>query len=978
MHSSTSFLHVILWSTVLLGASASFAGNGKLSGSMKGAGTGLPVQGNVELLGTTMGVSADSTGRFVLVNVPPGTYTLLARAIGWKPLTVEGITLYEDQVRTITLTLFQQEIVLSETVVEADRPGVDPSKTSAWTRFDRASFTDLPVRSADQVVRLSAASFGGSVRGGRPYQTVTIIDGLDVTDRFEPWYRELTGNQTRNAALPIVALRPTPTGSAGFEPRLEAIDQGTLFAGTWGPEYAGVSGAVSYKLREGRERWSGTANFRMSQPAGQKHLGPDVYNDQAAYLYTRDTSSSSTRELIRWRSQYFTWNPGSYEYGTVPEYDGGIGFGGPIGEDVGLYLSAGWFDTHGRLPAVHYRQLSGSAKLTASLGASARINATLLLEDRGLLFGWKNRPYIDFYRYFLEAVPRTDGLSLVGGVKFTKMLSPTAYYEILLSVNSRKDRTGYCDGNNDGWISLEEEGEFLTWEDTAQVNRYQATSDLRSDPKKFFAVTGIQEMTTTRNTVLVAGPRIRYTDISTQVYSGQLSFSASLGAHHTLSGGARASLHRYDYLSRLGGGDYPRYRNYVEENWTLWPRELNVYIQDRMEYDGLTVNAGFRVDVYDPRGSDYADWYHPFRQGTSPAGTPLLIQVRGEQVPIHGYFSPRFGVAHPVGERLVVHFSLSMAHEPFPYGIVFREYEKDAWVSGLSRVSQEPQRSTSYDLGVQWAPVDDLIIDANLYQKDYLNSFGPELGARPVILGSGSPLGSVPVFTSHGSVLARGIEMSMQLSPVDIAGLFTIGGRGTYTYSYAKAGLETGQNQMVFSVQAGDSAKYGGTLPFDDFTRWNKVFIQAPGGPSNFLAGYDREHRFTLYGTLALPWDIRLSFTGRFASGFFYPVINPATYVFQVDEGPWNKQIDVRLEKGFAISDHARLALYVDISNIFNWSNVVSVYGDTSVNDEYTAAWVQKGDPTGGPNINRPVTSWDGTLLFDVPREFSFGVRLTL
>ncbi len=960
------------------------AGNGKINGWVRAAASGLPLQASVEVLGTGIGAATDSAGRFVLMNVPPGTHTLKSTAVGWTPTTYEGVVLYENQILTLSFPLTPQEIVLTETIIESPRPAIDPSKMSAWTRFETGDFTELPVHTAAQVVSLSAASFGESVRGGRAHQTSTIVDGIDITDRYEVWYGEVTGGYGgvlgRSFLFPVSTTNPRSPGAALLEPPLSSIDQGGLFAGASGVEYAGVSGAVSYTLRAGRGRWSGSAYARISQLGGLTHLGPDIYNDQAVYAAEKAKRATSTLPIPQWESTVFTWTPGKYSYGDDPDIEGGVGIGGPLWDDAGLYLTAGLYDTHGRLPGVRFRQFDGTLKFSLSPGNSTRLGITALLEDRGRLLGWKNRPYIDQYRYYLEGIPSTDGVSAVGGVRFTHMLGPRSFYEIQLSANYRSARTGYCDDNNDGLISLDEDGEFLTWGDTAQVNRYQATGSLALQPEKFFAAKDKGVLITpvaSKASFVVAGPPIRYKDISTLTYSAQVLFSSTAGPHHTLTSGLRATLHDISVLSREGAEGIPKTRNYVEESWTRRPREFNAYIQDQMEYSGLFVNAGLRVDVFDLKSSDYLNWFRPFQLQTSPSGIEGFSQIRGPEIPARAYFSPRLAVSHPVSERTAVHFSMSMAQDLLPYSELFRQYRLDGSLGRLVRISQESQRSTSYDFGLQWSPIDEMAIDVNAYQKDYENYFAIDWGTSPSVWIDypGSPI-KCDVMTSHGSVLSRGLELTLQIRRTALVSFLNFIGRASYSYSYAIAGLESGLNRTEFSALAGDSALYGGTLPFDEFDKWNKTFVHICGGSSASLRGYDRRHKITCNGIFSLPADFSLSVTGRFASGFYYPLQGPEPYVTEWGEGPWNKQIDFRLEKGFSLGGSLRFSLYVDLINAFNWVNIVAFTGDWDVLGAGTIAWMKNGDPTGGPLWNRPVTSWEGTLLYGVPREAYFGAQV--
>lgn len=78
----TSF-YVLFALSVVPNADAASAG--KIVGFVTDASTGDPLpNANVQLVGEDMGTVADEEGRFVIINVPAGTYTLRATYIGYK------------------------------------------------------------------------------------------------------------------------------------------------------------------------------------------------------------------------------------------------------------------------------------------------------------------------------------------------------------------------------------------------------------------------------------------------------------------------------------------------------------------------------------------------------------------------------------------------------------------------------------------------------------------------------------------------------------------------------------------------------------------------------------------------------------------------------------------------------------------------------------------------------------------------------
>ena len=47
------------------------------------------------------------------------------------------------------------------------------------------------------------------------------------------------------------------------------------------------------------------------------------------------------------------------------------------------------------------------------------------------------------------------------------------------------------------------------------------------------------------------------------------------------------------------------------EFYDVQPQSLSMYVQDKMEYEGMIVNAGLRYDLYNPDGVSPADPLDP-------------------------------------------------------------------------------------------------------------------------------------------------------------------------------------------------------------------------------------------------------------------------------------------------------------------------------------------------------------------------------
>jgi len=111
--------------------------------------TGKPLPAaNVQILGTTRGASADRDGRFVVANLPPGTYSVRASMIGYRSVTKDGVEVSEGQETRLTFSLQPAPIEFDPIVVVAGK---------AQQRLDQAAVS-ISVVSARDIQRRSATN----------------------------------------------------------------------------------------------------------------------------------------------------------------------------------------------------------------------------------------------------------------------------------------------------------------------------------------------------------------------------------------------------------------------------------------------------------------------------------------------------------------------------------------------------------------------------------------------------------------------------------------------------------------------------------------------------------------------------------------------------------------------------------------------------------------------------------------------------
>jgi hypothetical protein len=226
---------------------------------------------------------------------------------------------------------------------------------------------------------------------------------------------------------------------------------------------------------------------------------------------------------------------------------------------------------------------------------------------------------------------------------------------------------------------------------------------------------------------------------------------------------------------------------------------------------------------------------------------------------------------------------------------------------------------------------------------------------------------------SGGNADARGVEVTLTKRSTRLFDFVSITGRASYAYSYVKATsgpLGTAINPAdgtVFSQGAGDSSKYVGTLPFNDFAFYNRIQQNVTSSSSTLTGGYDRTHRINAMVFLKFDEDILLSVLGKFASGFFYSLQFADPRSRALGTSPWTKAIDARVEKGFRFGN-SRLAVFVEVKNLFNSENILTYF--VSPDGKGQELWEKQGIPTGP---DQRATTLDGSPIYDIARQVYFG-----
>ena len=170
------------------------------------------------------------------------------------------------------------------------------------------------------------------------------------------------------------------------------------------------------------------------------------------------------------------------------------------------------------------------------------------------------------------------------------------------------------------------------------------------------------------------------------------------------------------------------------------PITYAAYVQDKMEFEGLVVNLGFRADLLDPgdsfgRAMDHPLWFH-YNSLTRWRNVPIVDS------PTQKAFSPRIGISHPITDRSFIRFFTGQFHQFFDmqnlYTRLFSASGADRDVDGdgvieqneimnaltyplaadFGNVNVKPEKTTQFEVGFEWNFAGPYVIALTSFYKD--------------------------------------------------------------------------------------------------------------------------------------------------------------------------------------------------------------------------------------------------------------------
>lgn len=689
---------LLVWMVSL--SMAVFAGTtGKLAGFVKDKENGEPLIGaNILVDGLPLGATTDLDGSYFILNVPPGNYTLVVQYIGYQDVRVSGVQVSVDLTTRQSFELSSAAIDLGdEVVVVANRDVIQKDLTSSEARVTSEKIEQLPVEDIGDVLQLQAgvtrdAGGGFHIRGGRSSEISYWVNGISITDGFD--------------------------NSQSLAIENESIQELQVISGTFNAEYGNaMSGIINVVTKEGGREYTGsfkayTSDYYSSDDDLFYNIDDVNPGDNVTFQGALGGPVPFTNNKIRFFATGRYRDDDGYFYGRqVYNTDGSF----TIAQDSTFIANAtpdtlnseAFLSQFGAVPMSWSKNRSAQAKLTYQATPTLKFNLESLYSS----------DEFQNYNHFQQRSPDgqlqkfNDGITLSLNINHT--LSSRTFYQMNFSYLNRKyEQFAYESLNDPGYL----------------VNPF----DLENVEPGNFGVGGLDLN--------------RYNRETTN-YVAKFDLSSQIHKNHLIKVGLEA---RYTELFQDGfnllpagfnsvGVEVPDVTSPLRDRFNRDPVQYAAYIQDKLEYENVIINAGLRFDYFYSKGLVLADPRDPdiFRP-TKPEHQAMTMAEREaiwyEKAEPKYQISPRLGIAYPVSESGVIHFSFGHFLQIPTLNRLFQNSSyKISFVSGSQGLFGNPdldaESTVQYEIGIAQEISTDIKLDVTGFYRDIRDwvTSGPEI-----------------------------------------------------------------------------------------------------------------------------------------------------------------------------------------------------------------------------------------------------------
>jgi outer membrane receptor for ferrienterochelin and colicin len=677
------------------------ANTGNVAGRVTDRKTGEPLIGaSVVVEGTELGNATDLNGQYLIINVPPGKYTLVSSYTGYNDQKVTDVLVIQDNTATVDFNLSMTVIDIGKTIEVRARKKemVQRQAVSVERVITSEDFKRLPVTSLNELVGLQAgvsqtANRGWThIRGGRFDDVAYLVDGVNAQD----------------ALVGTLWSSPKPT--------TDALQSVVVITGGFDAEYgSAMSGIIKAVTKEGGSQTTGRVGYSTD----------DVFPASTGYNYGYNRLTFS------------------------------LGGPTPLWNRLRYFLSAEYYKTDDDR-ACRYKVDAPRGEYALEGKLTMQMPQKFFLTAQGLKFtadgyhsNYQWQSFSNDYKYYQRALYANRVRSYKGNFTINHLLSPTTVYEAKVGMFSTSlirsvrnfhaeaaDTTGFWgmlrnSGVWDRYFFRAEDWVFNNWEGLAKreaLLQLYRSYWLSPSGETVYAHPGqknfVTPYETTNNPWGVAGLFVGEGDNRTWHYRATDQVLGKLDLTHTVSKihEIKTGLNVTSYSLSEYTNSLPWDMNPFWDAYNYKPLVVAGYLQDRADFEDLVVRAGIRLDYLDSKA----------RVRAFPESLAARKEISDSllAVPAKYRLAPRLGLSYPITERIKFRFSYGHFYKNPSFSDLYTYADRTAAELRsrgnviVGNADMGAERTIAYEMGFDAQLTDIFQFDLTAFYKDVFDLSG--------------------------------------------------------------------------------------------------------------------------------------------------------------------------------------------------------------------------------------------------------------
>ncbi len=347
------------------------------------------------------------------------------------------------------------------------------------------------------------------------------------------------------------------------------------------------------------------------------------------------------------------------------------------------------------------------------------------------------------------------------------------------------------------------------------------------------------------------------------------------------------------YPDRGGSRDFYHYQ----------PWEGALYVQDKMEFEGMIVRAGVRGDfvIHDNRIVEES------QRAVDLSQPGALLAKRGRMV-----IAPRLGISHPISMKSKMYFNYGHYYQTPSFEYFYRAATQN--ISPNTEVGNpnlEYEKTVSYEVGVNTEFAEDWVVDVAGYYRDVYNQIGTvaqRIG--PITLNR---------YFNLGYARARGFEFSLKKN---FSSMWALTFNYDFSYAYGKESAAAEGLRQRLNNRPENRDEY--PLVWDE-THKVSTFVTIMVGEKEKWRPYGLWTPSDWLGTVEFTYGSGLPYTpSTYTTGTPSNLILPNSARY-----PHTISVDMKFDKYWKLMKDLKFSTGFEIYNLLNRRNVRELYAET-------------------------------------------------